>query len=98
MQIGLVGLGRMGANITRRLMKGGHTVAVYDIDAAARAALGKEGATAVASLEAMVGALSAPRTVWVMLPSGKITEGAVAHLASILSAGDIIIDGGNTYY
>jgi 6-phosphogluconate dehydrogenase len=98
MQIGLVGLGRMGANITRRLMKGGHSVVVYDIDAAARDALGKEGATPVPTLEAMVGALNAPRTIWVMLPAGKITEGTVAHLASILAPGDTIIDGGNTYY
>lgn len=98
MQIGIIGLGRMGANISRRLMKGGHQPVVYDIDAAARAELGSEGASAVDSLEAMVGTLSAPRTVWVMLPSGKITEGTVAHLASILSEGDTIIDGGNTYY
>jgi 6-phosphogluconate dehydrogenase len=98
MQIGIIGLGRMGANISRRLMKGGHSPVVYDIDAAARAELGSEGASAVDSLEAMVGTLSAPRTVWVMLPSGKITEGTVAHLASILSEGDTIIDGGNTYY
>ena len=98
MQIGIIGLGRMGANISRRLMKGGHAPVVYDIDAAARTELGTEGATPAESLEAMVGAMTAPRAIWVMLPSGKITEGTIAHLASILSAGDIIIDGGNTYY
>jgi len=98
MQIGIIGLGRMGANIARRLMRGGHTPVVYDIDAAARAELGKEGASAGESLEAVVGQLSGPRAVWVMLPAGKITEGTIAHLASILSAGDIIIDGGNSYY
>ena len=98
MQIGIIGLGRMGANISRRLMKDGHSPVVYDIDAAARTELGSEGATPAESLEALVGTMTAPRAVWVMLPSGKITEGTIAHLASILSAGDIIIDGGNTYY
>jgi 6-phosphogluconate dehydrogenase len=98
MQIGIIGLGRMGANIARRLMKGGHQTVVYDIDAAARAELGGEGAVSVESLEAVVGQLSAPRTVWVMLPAGKITEGTIAHLASILAAGDVVIDGGNSYY
>ena len=98
MQIGIIGLGRMGANIARRLMRGGHTPVVYDIDSAARAELGTEGATPAESLEAMIGALSVPRTVWVMLPAGKITDGTIAHLASILSENDTIIDGGNTYY
>ena len=98
MQIGIIGLGRMGANIARRLMRGGHQTVVYDIDAAARAELGSDGAAPAESLEAVVGQLSAPRAVWVMLPAGKITEGTIAHLASILSAGDIVIDGGNTYY
>jgi 6-phosphogluconate dehydrogenase len=98
MQIGIIGIGRMGANIARRLMQGGHTPVVYDIDAAARAELGRDGASAAESLEAVVGQLGAPRAVWVMLPAGKITEGTIAHLASILSAGDIVIDGGNSYY
>src|SRR3569833_2822360 len=88
----------MGANIARRLMMDGHTPVVYDIDAAARAELGSEGATPSESLEAQVGTLEAPRTVWVMLPAGKITECTIAHLASILSQGDTIIDGGNSYY
>jgi len=98
MQIGIIGLGRMGANIARRLMQGGHAPVVYDIDATVRAELGTEGATPAESLEALVGALAAPRTVWVMLPAGKITEGTIAHLAAILSENDTIIDGGNTYY
>jgi 6-phosphogluconate dehydrogenase len=98
MQIGIVGLGRMGANIARRLMQHGHQPVVYDIDASARAALGGEGATPAETLEALITTLEAPRTVWVMLPAGKITEGTIAHLASILSEGDTIIDGGNTYY
>ena len=98
MQIGIIGLGRMGANIARRLMQGGHHPVVYDIDAAARAELGAAGATPAESLEALVGALAAPRAIWVMLPAGRITEGTIAHLAAILAAGDIVIDGGNTYY
>src|SRR3569623_927861 len=98
MQIGIIGLGRMGANISRRLMRGGQQTGAYDIDAAARAERGPDGAAPAESLEAVVGQLSAPRAVWVMLPAGKITEGPIAHLASILSAGDIVIDGGNTYY
>jgi 6-phosphogluconate dehydrogenase len=98
MQIGIIGLGRMGANIARRLMQGGHQPIVYDIDAAIRAELGTEGATPADTLEAIVAMLPAPRALWVMLPAGKITEGTIAHLGSILSPGDIIIDGGNTYY
>ena len=97
MQIGIVGLGRMGANISRRLLHGGHQPVVYDIDPAIRAELGGEGATPADSLEAMMAALEAPRALWVMLPAGKITEGTIAHLGSILSPGDVVIDGGNTY-
>ncbi|MEP7239527.1 MAG: phosphogluconate dehydrogenase (NAD(+)-dependent, decarboxylating) [Devosia sp.] len=98
MQIGIIGLGRMGANISRRLMRGGHSVVVYDIDAATRVALGAQGATPADTLEAMVAALATPRVLWVMLPAGRITEATVAHLGVILSPGDIVIDGGNTYY
>ena len=98
MQIGIIGLGRMGANIARRLMKGGHQPVVYDIDATVRTELGTEGATPADTLEAMVATLPAPRALWVMLPAGQITEGTIAHLGSILSEGDIVIDGGNTYY
>jgi len=98
MQIGIIGLGRMGANIARRLMQGGHQPVVYDIDAAVRTDLGTEGASPADTLEAMVAALTTPRALWVMLPAGKITEGTIAHLGSILAEGDIVIDGGNTYY
>ena len=98
MQIGIIGLGRMGANIARRLTKGGHQPVVYDIDAAVRTELGTEGASPADTLEAMVAALTTPRALWVMLPAGKITEGTIAHLGSILAEGDIVIDGGNTYY
>jgi 6-phosphogluconate dehydrogenase len=98
MQIGIIGLGRMGGNISRRLMKAGHECVVYDASPKPGAALAKEGATAVGSLEEMVKALKAPRAVWSMLPSGKITEDTVAKLGELLEAGDTIIDGGNSYY
>jgi len=99
MQIGIVGLGRMGGNIAKRLMRAGHDVAVYDIDANARAALGNDGARPAETLEALVASLTeGPRAIWVMLPAGKITEGTIAHLASCVAAGDILIDGGNSYY
>jgi 6-phosphogluconate dehydrogenase len=99
MQIGIVGLGRMGGNIAKRLMRAGHDVAVYDIDANARAALGAEGARPAETLEALVATLTeSPRAIWVMLPAGKITEGTIAHLASCVAPDDILIDGGNTYY
>ncbi len=96
MQIGIVGLGRMGANIGRRLMKNGHSVVGYD--AAPEAVKALEGATGAASLEDVVAKLAAPRTVWVMLPSGKITEDAIAALSKLLSKGDVVIDGGNTFF
>jgi 6-phosphogluconate dehydrogenase len=96
MQIGIVGLGRMGANIGRRLMRAGHQVVGFD--AAPQAVKALEGATGAASLEDLVGKLSAPRVVWVMLPAGKITEEAIAHLGGLLSRGDIVIDGGNTFF
>ena len=96
MQIGIVGLGRMGANIGRRLMKNGHTVVGYDASPAA--VKGLEGATGAASLEDVVAKLAAPRTIWVMLPSGKITEDAIAALGKLLSKGDVVIDGGNTFF
>lgn len=98
MQIGIVGLGRMGAGISRRLMAGGHTCAVYDLNAANIAALATDGATATKSLEDLVGKLAAPRAVWVMLPAGAPTDDTVTRLGELLSPGDGIIDGGNTYY
>jgi len=98
MQIGIVGLGRMGANISRRLMLAGHSCVVYDINAATRDGLGKEGATPVASIEEMAKTLAAPRAVWVMLPAGPITESTVNQFAALLAEGDTIIDGGNSYY
>jgi 6-phosphogluconate dehydrogenase len=98
MQIGVIGLGRMGGNIVRRLTRAGHSCVVYDADPAPGAALAKDGATAVASVPAMVEALAAPRTVWVMLPAGKITEETIKQLASLMTSGDVIIDGGNTNF
>jgi len=99
MQLGVVGLGRMGGNIARRLMRAGRSCVVFDTNSAPREALRREGAVAVASLGAMVQALTArPRAVWLMLPAGQITEDAVAELGELLEAGDIIIDGGNSYY
>lgn len=98
MQIGIVGLGRMGANIARRLGHAGHHCVVYDRNADAVRALTGEGAQAAASLEDLVSALEAPRAVWVMLPAGEATEGTVQRLGGIMTAGDIIIDGGNSFY
>ena len=99
MQIGVIGLGRMGGNISRRLMKAGHTCIVFDANAKPREALAKEGATAVQSLEDVVKALKEkPRAVWVMLPAGQITETTIGHLGLLLEQDDIIIDGGNSFY
>ncbi len=96
MQIGIVGLGRMGANIGRRLMSKGHKVVGYDRDPKAVGAMA--GAEAAGDLKDLVSKLAAPRTVWVMLPAGKITEEAVSELGQLLSPGDAVIDGGNTFY
>jgi 6-phosphogluconate dehydrogenase len=98
MQIGVIGLGRMGGNIVRRLAKAGHSSVVYDANPAPGAALAKEGATAATSLQSLVETLQAPRTVWVMLPAGKITEDTIATLAGLMKPGDTIIDGGNTNF
>jgi 6-phosphogluconate dehydrogenase len=99
MELGLIGLGNMGGNITRRLMRAGHRCVVFDTKAETRDALGKEGAIATDSLEALIkGFKEKPRAVWVMLPAGKITEDTIARLAGLMESGDIIIDGGNSYY
>jgi 6-phosphogluconate dehydrogenase len=98
MQLGVIGLGRMGANIVRRLTRAGHACVVYDRDPAPGKALAAEGATAVESIAAMVGALSAPRAVWVMLPAGAATESTIELLRPLLSRGDCVIDGGNSFW
>jgi 6-phosphogluconate dehydrogenase len=98
MHLAMVGLGRMGANLVRRLMRAGHACVVCDSDAAAVQRLAAEGAIGATSLEALVADLAPPRTVWVMLPHGAPTEGAIASVASRLGEGDAVIDGGNTHY
>jgi len=99
MEIGVVGLGRMGANISRRLMRAGHGCVVWDANAATVQELGREGAKPSDGLAQLVEALTEkPRTVWVMLPAGRITEQTIEQLATLLAAGDIIIDGGNTFW
>jgi 6-phosphogluconate dehydrogenase len=98
MQLGMIGLGRMGGNIVRRLMRNGHECVVFDQNAAAAKVLAKDGATAGADLSDLVKKLKTPRAVWVMLPAGKITEDTVEQLGSLLQKGDIVIDGGNSFY
>jgi 6-phosphogluconate dehydrogenase len=98
MQLGMVGLGRMGAGLVRRLMKDGHDCVAYDVSADAVKALVDDGATGASSLEEFVSKLQKPRTAWVMVPAGDITDKTIAALADVMEAGDTIIDGGNTYY
>ncbi|MBE7424703.1 MAG: decarboxylating 6-phosphogluconate dehydrogenase [Burkholderiaceae bacterium] len=98
MQLAMVGLGRMGANLVRRLIRGGHECVVFDRDAAAVDALVREGARPARSLPELVPQLRAPRAVWVMLPHGEPTATTVAELGRQLSAGDVVIDGGNSHH
>ena len=98
MQLGMIGLGRMGGNIARRLMKSGHDCFVYDREPAPGAALAAEGAVAAASLKELVARMAAPRAVWVMLPAGAPTEQTIETLSGLLGAGDVIIDGGNSFW
>ena len=98
MQLGMVGLGRMGANMTRRLMRGGHSLVVSDLSPDAVQQLGSEGATGSSSLEDLISKLKAPRAVWIMVPAGGPTEATVQKLAQHMQAGDAIIDGGNSYF
>jgi 6-phosphogluconate dehydrogenase len=97
MQLGMVGLGRMGANLTRRLIRGGHEVVVSDVSADAVAALGGEGAVTSDSLAELASKLDPPRAVWVMVPAA-VTGRVVDDVAGVLESGDVVIDGGNTYY
>ncbi len=94
----MVGLGRMGGNIVRRLLRAGHQAVVWDRDPAPGQALAAEGAQAVDGLPAMVAAMTAPRTIWVMLPSGTATENALREIGALLSPGDVLIDGGNSMW
>jgi len=98
MQLGMVGLGRMGSNMVRRLMRAGHTLSVTDLSPEAVATMAKEGATGAASLKDLVASLAPPRAVWVMVPAGGPTEQTVMTLSDLLSAGDAIIDGGNSWF
>ncbi len=98
MQIGIIGLGRMGGNIVRRLMRRGHEAVVYDRDQKAVTGLAGEGAVGASGLEELVRRLAKPRAVWVMLPAGAVTEGAIGSLGTLLESGDVIIDGGNTFW
>ena len=98
MQLGIIGLGRMGGNIARRLMLNGHTTVVYDRNEAFVKGLSEEGATGVADLPALVAGLQKPRAVWVMLPAGEPTETTINDLSELMEPGDVIIDGGNTFY
>ena len=98
MQLAMIGLGRMGANMVRRLMRGGHACVVYDRSAAAVAAMVAEGATGCTSLADLVSKLTPPRAVWVMVPAGTPTEATIVELAGLLQPGDAVIDGGNTHF
>jgi 6-phosphogluconate dehydrogenase len=98
MELGIVGLGRMGANMARRLMRDGHRIVAYDVNPDAIATLAGEGAEGASSLQELAAKLSAPRSVWVMVPAGEITEKTVEAVAAALESGDAIVDGGNSYY
>jgi 6-phosphogluconate dehydrogenase len=97
MQLGMVGLGRMGANLVRRVMRDGHECVVYDVDDAKVAALVDEGATGAADVVDLAAKLAAPRAVWIMVPAA-LTDRVIANVAEHLSLGDVIINGGNSYY
>lgn len=98
MQVGMIGLGRMGGNMVRRLMRGGHECVVFDLNISNVKQLAKEGARGATSLDEFVSKLKEPRAVWIMVPAGEPTEQIVLALAERMEAGDIIIDGGNSYY
>lgn len=98
MQIAIVGLGKMGGNMVKRLRSGGHDVVGYDRDAAVVTKLAADGMTAASSLSDLASKLAAPRVVWVMVPAGEPTEATIAELSTLLSPGDIVIDGGNSNF
>jgi 6-phosphogluconate dehydrogenase len=98
MKLSMIGLGKMGGNMTRRLLQGGHQVVVYDRGAEAVTQLASEGAIPADSLANVVHQLEAPRAVWLMLPAGDVTEETIHQLSELLAAGDIVIDGGNSNY
>ena len=97
MQLGMVGLGRMGANMVRRLMKDGHTCTVFDMSQKSVAELAKDGATGSSSIQDFVSKLQKPRAIWLMIPAA-VVDSTIAEIVPFLEAGDILIDGGNSYY
>jgi 6-phosphogluconate dehydrogenase len=98
MQIGMIGLGRMGGNMVRRLLRGGHECVVYDRNPDVTATFVAEGATGAATLDEFVAQLQPPRTAWLMVPAGDPTEGLVQELGQRMEKGDVIVDGGNSYF
>ena len=98
MKLGMIGLGRMGGNMARRLIRGGHEVVAFDRDAGAVADLVKDGAEGAASLQEMADKLGSPAIFWVMLPAGPITDGVIVDIAATANPGDIVIDGGNSFW
>ena len=98
MKLGMIGLGRMGSNMAQRIARGGHEVVGFDPNPKARSELEASGATTADSLTALVAALPAPRTLWLMVPAGEITDNTLKELLPILSAGDTVVDGGNSNY
>ena len=98
MRLGMVGLGKMGANMARRLMRGGHEVVVTDLSADAVKGMASEGAVASSSLEDFCSKLGSPRIAWLMVPAGGPTESTVQALAKNMKSGDVLIDGGNSYF
>ena len=98
MRIGMIGLGKMGANMTERLLKGGHEVVAFDLSADALQQAASKGAETATTLAELAGKLTAPRAAWVMLPAGKVTDSTVEELAGLFSPGDVIVDGGNSNY
>lgn len=97
MQLGMIGLGRMGSSMVRRLLKHGHTCVVHDVQASATAALVRDGATGATSLQEMVSRLAQPRAIWLMVPAAVVDQ-ALGDLVPLLAAGDIVVDGGNSHY
>src|SRR6266542_1797323 len=97
MQLGMIGLGRMGGNMVRRLMKGGHDCVVYDVFPQSVEQLAREGATGASSPEDFVAKLAKPRAIWLMVPAGVVDE-TLASLTPLLEADDVVVDGGNSYY
>ncbi len=98
MRIGMIGLGKMGANMTERLLKGGHEVVAYDLSADALKQAASKGAETATTLADLAGKLTAPKAAWVMLPAGKVTDSTIEELAGLFSPGDVIVDGGNSDY